>query len=199
MTPGISDGFGDDLTPAELVAMHEPLAKVIASEWQTPDAPYEDLLQENRIKIWQLAEAKAGNRSDLRGLASVAMRRRSSEIAARQTWTGYESQHGRPTDPLRSPRESMEAIVEAVGTDVFGAVDAMDGVELAYHEGQILRALASLAPRHREYVYLRFWGGWTNPEIAETMGTTKSAVNSWWNAYIRPSLASSLRHLVEAR
>lgn len=193
----LNDGFGDALTPAEIVAMHEPLAKTIAYERATSDAPAEDLAQEARIRIWELAQRKAGQNDDLRGLASVAMRRRVQEVVSRQTWTGYEKAGGRTAgaDPLRRPRESMDAIIEALGADIFGGADALSGVEMAYHEGEILRALCDLTPQHRTYVFLRFWGGATNPEIAEEMGTTMSMVNNWWNRSIRPALATSLAHL----
>ena len=89
----------------------------------------------------------------------------------------------------------MDAIVDALGADVFGGVHALSGVEMAYHEGQITQALAALDPEHREYVYLRFWGGWTQPEIAEALGTTKSTVDGWWNRIIRPALRTELAHL----
>ena len=98
----LSDGFGDRWTPAELVAMHEPLARLIAAERQSPDAPYEDLVQEARISIWRLAMERTG-KDNLRGLASVAIRRRITEVSMRQTWTGYVSHRGHPTGSTAWP------------------------------------------------------------------------------------------------
>jgi RNA polymerase sigma factor (sigma-70 family) len=175
--------------------MHEPLARIIASERQTPDAPYDDLAQEARIQVWLLANKRQRLDDNLRGLASVAMRRRINEVATRQTWTGYESHRGYPTDPMRSVRESMDAIIEAVGADVFGGVEALRNVEMAYHHGEIQQALDALPDLHRQYVSLRFWSGWTQDEIAVELQTSVGVMNGWWARSIRPALRQQLAHL----
>lgn len=192
---GVSDGLGNDLSVEEVMSRHEKLAGIIARERATADAPYEDIRQELLISLWAAHEKKVGQRDDLTGLASVMMRRRANEVAQRQTWTGYESHRGRAMDPLRQHRESMDQVVEAMGYEVFGAVDALEGVEWAYHHGEILQVLAGLPEEHRRYVELRFWHGRTSKEAAAEMGYKTHTVELWWSQKIRPVLRERLTHL----
>ena len=192
----LHDGFGDELTTEEIIEKYQRLAGIMSAERSTADAPYDDIRQELLITLWTL-HGKHGTHDDLRGLATVAMRRRANDVVTRQTWTGYQKNGPRsaPMDPLRRPRESMEQIVEELGYEVFGAVDALDGVELAYHHGEILQALAGLPEEHRRYVELRFWEGRTSKEVAAEMGYQTHTVELWWSTKIRPVLRDRLARL----
>jgi RNA polymerase sigma factor (sigma-70 family) len=68
---------------------------------------------------------------------------------------------------------------------------SLDGIELAYHHGEIQHALNQLTPREREYVYLRFWRGWQKPQLIGFFGYEPNGL--WRTA--RTKLKASLAHL----
>lgn len=89
---------------------------------------------------------------------------------------------------------SVEALVETYGSEaVLGAQEHLEEVALAYHYGEIHEAVADLEPLWREYVYLRFWAGYGDLEVAREVGTRVH-----WNDRVRPILAERLAHLVGA-
>lgn len=89
---------------------------------------------------------------------------------------------------------SLDALVEAYGTEgIAMAAEVLDGVVLAYHYGEIHEAIADLHPRWREYVYLRFWEGHGDSEIARLLGARVG-----WTDKVRPVLRERLAHLAGA-
>lgn len=98
--------------------------------------------------------------------------------------------HLTPTE-VKAQVTSLDAMIEAYGTEaVFGAADRYEEMVLAYHYGEIHEAVADLDPIYREYVYLRFWCGSSDPEIASTLGTRVH-----WSDRVRPRLLERLAHL----
>lgn len=189
----LNDGFGNTKTIDEVIESHDHLARIIASERVSPDAPFDDVLQEERIAVWRAALTRPGD--DLRGLASVVMRRRANEVATRQTWTGSGGDgRKRRADVLREQRDSLDSLLEDVGFAV-AAPDLLEDVEWSYHHGEIAEALAALTPTQRTYVILRFWLRYTEPEIAGYLGTTTKSVSSAWDR-AKPVLQDRLEHLV---
>ncbi len=73
--------------------------------------------------------------------------------------------------------------------------DFADFAMLAYHRGEINRALGRLTPRQREYVELRFYRGYRKPEIIDHFGYDAS-LSVWRHA--RRKLAIELAHLRDA-
>lgn len=65
-------------------------------------------------------------------------------------------------------------------------------VEFAYHHGEIAQAMASLTPRQREYVYLRFHLGYTTPELTAHFGYPPKTLG----VRVREKLAVKLAHLI---
>jgi DNA-directed RNA polymerase specialized sigma subunit len=89
---------------------------------------------------------------------------------------------------------SLDALMDVYGAEALvGIGDTMDAVVLAYHYGEIHKAVADLAPLWREYVYLRFWQGHGDSEATRILGT-----GVHWSTSIRPVLAERLSHLVGA-
>jgi DNA-directed RNA polymerase specialized sigma24 family protein len=89
---------------------------------------------------------------------------------------------------------SAEALVEAYGTEaILGVEQHLDEVALAYHYGEIHEAVADLEPVWRQYVYLRFWEGYGDQEVARALGTRVH-----WPDRVRPMLAERLAHLMSA-
>lgn len=197
----IDDGYGEQMSAEQVLALYEQRAQVIAREWATPAAPKEDLAQEARIALWKETQKRPGDR--MQGLASVVIRRAVSHAALDQRWTGTDyKKGGQPRDPIRTNPSGLpeDQVGDSDGPAPIWlvAADLLDGVEYAYHEGQIMQALNALPPEHREYVFMRFWMGYNEPEIAAYTGRTKANVNRTWHQVIRPRLQEHLANLVGA-
>lgn len=179
-----SGGFGDDLDVTELIQAKETLLQIIVSERAPNPTTREDVLQEARIIIWQLANRP--RRDD--GYLHAAVRHRVDDVRNRQTWTGHTGTRGH-TDVAK-----MAGLLQ---WDVLEAAATLSDLTLAYHEGEIADAIASLPPHQRAYVVLRFWGGMTEPEIAAEMDRSVATVQRWW-ADAKPALRGALAHLQDA-
>lgn len=86
---------------------------------------------------------------------------------------------------------SVEAMKDA-GWDLEGP-GHLDGIEVAYHAGEIVRALDVLTPAQRKYVIARFWGGQTKAELRDLFGYDPSSL--WRTA--KPRLQDRLSYLRE--
>jgi len=184
----IQDGWGDALTPVERIAQLERLNGIRARERAHAGAEYDDLLQEARIAVWEVA-VRYPDKSREYLSASAAMRVR--EVSSRQNWTGHTRVHGQPTDPLRQRgKESMDdpdfTLWEALDGPVW-----LDGALLSYHRGEIAKAIDELPPRQRQYVLLRFWCGYGHMEIKREFGMSDS---TWAGA--KHNLSTKLAYLV---
>ena len=197
----VQDGFGDHLTPAEMedyIASNERLLRLKAAERTrgnvSSNDTWDDVLQEGRIVQFTVLT----KRPDApRPYVSAAMSQRIVEVLTRGTWTGMETHRGRSTDPLRRPLKERES-VDDERLQLDQVVDSGDWVEhalLGYHQGQIAQALDELTFTQKEAVVLRFWGGWTNAEIAARQGISKAEVERQWRGRIKPQLIEALAHL----
>lgn len=185
------DGYGEAVTPVERLAQLERLNSIRAREKAHPGAEYDDLLQEARIAVWLQAEAAVG-KGDPRAWLSAVSGNRITEAATRQTWTGHTRVHGQPTDPLRqNAKQSMDDPDFTLWESLDGPA-WLDGALLAYHRGEIARAIAELSPRQKQYVILRFWHGYGHMEIKREFGMSES---TWAGA--KQSLREKLLHLVK--
>lgn len=196
MSTDLSDGFGD-LTEAEIVGNYERWAHKVANSQAPQYSPlHDDLVQEALLEIWRVLQRK-GTDVSATYLATAGKHRMLDVIQGRSPMRGSEGtgQTYRPKNVLPS-----DVFAEAAPDlwEQLTAVDALAGVEMAYHHGEILAALASLKPQYRRYVALRFWGGLRDVDIAKEMGTTNKVVGTWWSRSIRPVLAERLAHLVAA-
>lgn len=156
---------------------------------------FDDLVQEGRIALWEVAT----KRPDAPGAYfNAAAGMRISEAAARGKWTGMPSQRGKPSvDPLRRPdRDSLDERDDEghLIRDV-ALPDITEALQLAYHAGELRQAIDCLPANHQRYVVLRFWYGMTHTEIAEHVGIKAGNLARTWNESIRPALAERLAHL----
>lgn len=191
----ISDGYGDQMTAdqvEDLIRQKERLLQIQAAERQVDPNDWDDALNEARITVWKIA-VKGGYEKDSYIHASTG--KRITEVQARGNWTGQPSQRGKPSvDPIR--RKDRDSLDDPDWQVQIAAQGDLEDLLLAYHEGEILRALSALPERHRRYVVLRFWGGWTNTECAPVLGVKPGNVARMWTDSIRPVLAEHLAHLV---
>lgn len=165
----------------------------------------DDLAQEGYIAMWRAVgtwdEAKGALPSWLTGAARQRMR---DVTYGGGRWTGHEALRGR----REVDRVSLDAIVESAPDAVLGDVATLDGVEMAYHDGEIAEALAALPPEQRAYVYARFWLGLDPSSRAPAMRALVDqfpALRKRWlwtgsthTTGARERLAASLRHLSAA-
>lgn len=120
-------------------------------------ADHDDLVSEGYVAMWRAFETYDSTRGALPTWLTGAARLRMRDLAfGSAQWFGHE--------PVRGHRDvetdSLDAWLDSYGEshDAFG-VDVLDGVEQAYHDGEIAEAMAGLSPSQREYVYVRFWLG----------------------------------------
>lgn len=189
----LNDGIGDSLSVDERIRAKQRLIEIMVSEHQRDLENRDDLIQEGRIALWRTMIREDCPSSE--AYLHAAARQRINEVATRQTWTGHTRVHGQPTDPLRQPgKVEMEAALDAGLVTV--AADVLGAVEMAYHRGEIMKVLAELPYEYRAYVVLRFWGGYTQPEISEILHRQPNNLNRTWQEVIRPRLQRQLAHLV---
>lgn len=191
----ISDGFGEQMSMTELddlIRSKERLIQIQVSERSADPNVRDDLLNEARIAIWEVATKRPGAPP---AYIHASTGKRITEVATRGKFTGQPSQRGKPSvDPIRrKDRDSFDDplfVVEATAPDV------LDSIEWAYHEGEIMQAICDLPERHRRYVVLRFWGGLTHVEMADDIGIKPGNMARMWTENIRPVLLDRLGHLV---
>lgn len=86
---------------------------------------------------------------------------------------------------------SLDALKDA-GYDAPGGDDLLDMIERAYMVGRICDALSVLTPNERRYVELRFWEGYTAPQLRAAFGYDPAAVWRTAKARLRPALEQVL-------
>ncbi len=118
-------------------------------------ATVEDLAQEGWVAMWRAMSSYDPTKGSLPSWLTRAAELRMTEVAYRgRPWTGTPSHRGVRSvidSPVLDPFENPD--------DVFDSVDVLDGVEVAYHRGEIARALDVLSPAQRRYVIARYWLG----------------------------------------
>lgn len=194
-TMNLSDGYGD-LSPVEqaLVEKDFQYRSLARKVTDSPDL-MDDVAQEARIAAW-LEYDKVGIRHDY---AYHRAQQRAVQHAYRDQWFGSpQGVAGKPLDPIRRKPSQRDSLDDPDLDVHLAAAGVIDAVMLAYHDGEIAEAINALAPDHREYVVLRFWGGLSNQEIAARQGKAASYLSSAWVKVIRPRLLERLDHLAVA-
>lgn len=95
-------------------------------------------------------------------------------------------------DRLAARRDDRQTLLVGDVLKLWDAGASFEGLELAYHHGEIAQALAVLSPQQREYVVLRFWGGLEAAQLNRHFRTLNSG--SIWTA-ARRKLRDQLAHL----
>lgn len=189
----ISDGYGDRLTLDEIdeiIASKEHLLWVQAAERGVNPNDWGDVINEGRIAAWEVLQKRPDAPA---AYVHAAMGKRMTEVLTRGVWFGMEGHRGKAIDPIRRVDRDSFDDPDFKWDPV--ADDVMDSILMAYHDGEINQALDMLPPRWKEYVVLRFWMGWTNPEIARLHGVNQGNVERTWRQAIRPRLAEMLERL----
>lgn len=183
-------GFGNALTPAEMVEQDELLRTFYRAsvhhtvKTRAPSADdFDDLVQEGVVAAWKATQEP---RTDPRTYGAVSARRRiGNMIEGRYPMTGSEAEPGTRIYDLarQTGKRSDDAVVEDIpGRSPFVAVEQRVDME---------RALAVLEPRDR--VLARMVGldqSWDT--IAPVLGMKPLGARTRWVKYVRPALREAL-------
>ena len=169
----LNDAYGE-ASAAEVddfVADCDSILKRMAYAVLSDPSRQDDLLQEGRITLWQTFKEYAED-PDRVAISLNRAKRRMQQVAWRNAPTT-----GNPAEKRRyeaTSAASVEALAEAGVMDLLTIAQSLGDVEIAYHRGEILKALNELTEKQRKYVYARFWcgmdtsdGGYNNPGVGE--------------------------------
>ena len=141
--------------------------------WQPTELVHESYL---RLLDWQAVKWR--NRAHFFATTATMMRRVLVDAArARRAVKRVAGREQVPLDAVDVP--TPEPVVDVVAI------------------GDALHALAAIAPRASQVVELRFFGGWSVEETAETLGVSVRTGNSDWNtarAWLSRELTKGGRH-----
>ncbi len=159
--------------PNVLLANYRGWLRKVAVGLIGDHALVEDLAQEGWVAMWRALPSYDPDRGALPGWLTDHAYWRMLKLAGSRAWLG------RPKQNLG--RGSLRDYTELPSSDssvweLLAAADALDGVLLAYHRGQILEAISQLTPSQRRYVYLRFWCGYKTPDLTEAFGYDPSSL-----------------------
>jgi hypothetical protein len=201
----VNDGFGDDpvqqeLAMEEYIREREGLVRLKVADRlrgaSNATDVYADLCNEARITEWQVKTKRPDAPPEY---VSASMSMRIRECLSRGTWTGLETHRGKQQDPLRRPMHERHSTDDETLTfdEVVSSGAWLDEVLVRYHDGEIAQVINELPRDQREYAFLRFWGGWSNKEIARFQERKYEIVERQWRDNIKPHLARRLAHLVD--
>lgn len=160
----INDGFGEpEVTADEWLADLDGWLRGAAIRMldRGDDPRLHDLIQEGRIALWkaygELAEEPEPNRT--RYSMHRARQRMKHYVFRDEPSTGHEPMVGhvevKPVISVQAPLNEDGVTL----ADLLEAVEGLEGVEMAYHHGEIMAAFQALTPGQQRYVYARFWCG----------------------------------------
>jgi RNA polymerase sigma factor (sigma-70 family) len=131
---------------------------------------YEDLAQEGWIALWQATKTWDGQ-------------------APFDWWLKYRAHGAMLVLIKRWSRYDRNAYRRGVGSR--NIVLTSESIDMAYHYREIRTALLYLTPRQREYVVLRFWGGYRKTELIAYFGYDPQGI--WTQG--KKKLSRMLEHL----
>lgn len=198
----IDDGYGDlkpwEQTEEALVGDWEGWIKRAAIRICEPsDFRFDDAVQEGRIEFWRAAAEFRDHPQRVRFSLNRAKQRMWHVLHRGRPMTGnlHKGLRYEPNQPLRLDKPVGWDDTDRTFGDLIEAPGSLDGIEMAYHHGQIAQAINALPEQHREYVVRRFWLGYTDSEIARQFGLSPNGINNRWTRTIRPALVERLDHL----
>jgi RNA polymerase sigma factor (TIGR02999 family) len=151
----------EQLTPLVQRELREMARRLLAGERAVAGWQPTDLLQESYLRLLDWRTVQWQNRAHFFATAARMMRRVLVDLArARRTLK----------------REQEERAVPIDGLDVAAPEGAVDVIALE----DALTALAAMYPRPSQVVELRFFGGFSVEETAQTLGiSTRTVINDW--------------------
>jgi RNA polymerase sigma-70 factor (ECF subfamily) len=142
------------------------------------DIAFEELYRTSRDDIYAYVSGMLRDRSAAEDVTAQAFerayRRRGSFDPSRGSHRGWLFGIARNAalDELRRRKRHTELADDPIDEIASGAHD--EAVEAAMRRSVLSAALATLTPRERELITLKFFGGLGNAEIAEVIGVSES-------------------------
>lgn len=168
------------MTPEQVQEIESfwPWLRTVAASMTTEDRA-EDLAQDGWLAMWRGAEKWSGT-GNFHGWIRRCAKNGMLTSVRDSKWAHNDL---RKTVLTGDFPEDIEPVAPAVHP------------ELDYHTREILEALNDLPEKHREYIVLKFWGGWRRSELDAHFNSSNSA-RMWQTA--KPKLARALAHLKDA-
>ncbi len=154
---------------------------------------WEDIAQEGYIEVWKLLE-KGETRQGY--ILRAAKNRMISQLIHFRDFKHPEVKHHYEIEAHKPYVGEGVGIENNIWADL-EAVDDVESMAIAYHNGEIADAIASLTPNQRRYVELRFYKGLTHSQIERIFGYNPGCVWSDKRNGARVALESKLSHLLE--
>jgi RNA polymerase sigma-70 factor (ECF subfamily) len=141
------------------------------------EAEFEQLYRRSRDDVYAYVAGLLRDRAAAEDVTALAFerayrRRRSfnSRRGTRRAWL-FGIARNAALDELRRRRRQATLAAEPVDDT---AIAPEQGAEVALRRAALREAMTSLAPRERELVALKFFGGLTNSEIAAVIGVSET-------------------------
>lgn len=177
------------MTDDEILRDYLPWLRVVAGNLLGFDDPgLQDLVQEGYIAMWKAIRSYRPSSGKLDYWLKFKAHHRMLTLSTR-------SREKTQPDSLDAPYQdglTLGDILEDVA-----AVELLDKIEIAYHNGQIAAAVGRLTPSQKKYVIARFWLGLTGNEMV-LLGVFSYDPSALWNSKrngARWKLQSELQHL----
>lgn len=159
----INDGYGDHLSYSEeetfILGAEGWLLRMAISLVGPTDHRLHDVMQEGRIRLWRAWTELEHEPQRIPG-SYLRAKRRMSEIALKTRTTPPVGAEGpRRYEPQTVSLDTPTSENGGTLADLVAQIEALDGVEIAYHHGEIQKAIDALTPAQQRYVYARFWCG----------------------------------------
>lgn len=149
---------GSDEALTSLYRSHRAVAYGIALRVLRNSALAEDAVQEGFLDLWRTAPGFDPERSSVRGWLCVLVHRRAVDLARREARRRVAD--SQPSEPDRSSYTAEEIAI------------------LRYDQRRVGSALRRLPQAQRDLIEHAYWGGLTQPQLAERfelpLGTVKS-------------------------
>jgi RNA polymerase sigma-70 factor (ECF subfamily) len=165
------------VVPARSKGVNETVAAPATQIPTDADVAFDELYRRARDDVHAYAAGLLRDRSAAEDVTALAFerayRRRRSfnpKRGTRRAWL-FGIARNAALDELRRRRREATLVTEPADE---AAIEPEHGAEVAIRRAALREALASLAPRERELVALKFFAGLTNPEIASVIGVSET-------------------------
>ena len=163
--------------PARNRGVNQTVAAAASEIPTDADVAFDELYRRDRDDVHAYVAGLLRDRSAAEDVTALAFerayRRRRSfnpKRGTRRAWL-FGIARNAALDELRRRRRHATLVAEPVDE---AAIPPEQGAEVAIRRAALRAALASLAPRERELVALKFFAGLTNPEIAGVIGISET-------------------------
>ncbi len=153
----------------------------------------QNLAQEGYIAMWRALDSYDPDKGSMASWLTKAAEMRMSNVVRRGVDFGQTYKRNPGTEEGLRGERAWEALAPAEVEELERRIAHWlpEGLALAYHRGEIQRAIGRLTPDEQRYVVLRFWHGKTADEIKPHVSSNVT----WLWKTARTKLRDDLREL----